>query len=239
MHNYPNSNFEQLEDLLKEKLERIPGFINNNYATLNISGYRFLLYQTQKGIEDLLLGNQFNPQNIVGAMQYPFDTIVIADRDCEGSGCYPKIQLIKLVDDVFQVAYISVNEFYEIKMFDQDSNGANKEIVCLNPALRFNNDNMNAGLKFPSIFRWDGKQLIDTTFSHKEYLLSWYKQIIDDAESESDDDAEEVERQLEFVNALDNCIKKYSIEGDRFWRDNLQEMRTSYNNWRKVKANAH
>jgi hypothetical protein len=92
---------------------------------------------------------------------------------------------------------------------------------------------MNTVPKFPTIYHWDGKDLIDTTFSHKEYIVNWYNETISVAES--DEESQEMKRDLKRIDSVDDFIKEYSDEGAKFWEDNLKDIRKNYYNWIKSK----
>jgi hypothetical protein len=109
---YPNSNIKQLEHLLNRKIDIIynaKDMGDDNLHDFSILGRPYLLYQSKNGIKVCDLGNRIQPQNLVGVIKKPIYTLVIADYDCNGSGCDPKIRLVSLIDDDFKDVYMGMS----------------------------------------------------------------------------------------------------------------------------------
>jgi hypothetical protein len=235
MSKYPNSNIEQLEYLLNckiDKTDKAYKIDDDNFFNFSMFGMPYLLYRTKNGIKSFELGNRVQPQVLVGIIKKPIFTLVIADYDCNGSGCDPKIRLVSLIDDDFKEVYKSTMYFHGMGMLKHEDSGEN-EIIGSDPIMTSDTDNMNTVPKFPTIYHWDGKDLIDTTFSHKEYIVNWYNETISVAES--DEESQEMKRDLKRIDSVDDFIKEYSDEGAKFWEDNLKDIRKNYYNWIKSK----
>jgi hypothetical protein len=163
----------------------------------------------------------------VGVIKKPIYTLVIADYDCNGSGCEPKIRLVSLVDDHFKDANISKMYFHGVGIFKHEDSGEN-EIIGFDPIIEDEGDNLNTVPNFPTIYHWDGKDLIDTTFSHKQYIIDWYNETISGYVSDADDGFHEIRVNIMRINSVDDFIKEYSAEGEKFWDDNLKGIRENY-----------